>query len=118
QPYGARHWIQSCARTFRTNFTIAFLPSIPGLLDRVRPRAAIHIRQIEKVAEPTAARTPPLGRVVAEILRIELREGSTAPGARSFGRMNRNVPLGVQCEQNSVAEIEGLIYEFLDSTIC
>ena len=47
----ARDRVQARPLAFRTNLAIALLPFEPRFLDRIRARAAIHLRQIEQFAE-------------------------------------------------------------------
>src|SRR6266699_2516893 len=104
QPHRARYRIKPRAIAFRADFAIALLPVEPRLLDGVGPRAAVHFRKIKKLPETPAAGTPPLRRIVTEVLRIERLEGTSATGAGTFGRMDGNLPLCVLRQEHPVAQ--------------
>src|SRR6266704_2300863 len=113
QPHRARYRIKPRAVAFRADFAIAFLPVEPRLLDGVGPRAPVHFRQIKKLPETPAAGTPPLRRIVTEVLRIERLEGTTAAGAGTLGRMDGNLPMFVLRQEHPVTQAQCVINKFL-----
>ena len=51
QAHCAGDGIDPRALAIRTDFAVALLPSKPRLLDRIRPRAAVHVGQIKRFAK-------------------------------------------------------------------
>jgi hypothetical protein len=74
----AGDFIQSRPAARRAGLALAFLPLEPRLFNGIRARAAVHLRQVKQFAEASALRTPTLGRVVAEHLRIERLKRTSA----------------------------------------
>ncbi len=113
EAHGAGDGIQPGALAIRADFAFAFLPSIPGFLDGIGARAAVHVRQIKQLAEPTAFGAPTLRRIVAENLRIERFKGAPAFRAGAFGGMHGNLAVIIQREQCSLAQLQRLINQQL-----
>jgi hypothetical protein len=67
---GSRQRIEPRPSALRAKLTLAFLPSVPRLLDRVGPGAPVNFGQVEQFAKPAASRAPSLRGVVAEVFRI------------------------------------------------
>src|ERR1035441_8940472 len=113
QPHRPRQHIQPRPPAIRTNLPLPLLPAIPRFLDGVRPRAAVHVGQIEQFAEPAAARAPALWRVVAEVLRIKRLERAPAFRAGPFRRMDRGMPAIIHRKQRSLTQLKRLINRLL-----
>src|ERR1035438_3447950 len=92
---------------------LSLRPAIPRFLDGVRPSAAVHVGQIEQFAEPAAARTPALWRVVAEVLRVKRLKRAPALWAGPFRRMDRGMPVIIHRKQRSLTQLKRLINKLL-----
>ncbi len=113
QPYRPRQRLQPCSPAIRTNLPLPFLPTVPGLLDVFCARAAVHVGQIEQLAEPAAARAPALRRVIAEMLRIKRLEGATALRASPFRGMDGSVLVVIQGEQRPLPQLKRFVNNLL-----
>src|SRR5437879_1305228 len=66
-------------------------------------------READQFSETPALGTPALGRIIAEILRIERLERSTALGAGALGRMHRQLAVIIKGEQTALPEPQRFI---------
>ena len=110
QPDGPRHRIQTGSLARRASLA-GFSPTEPRFLHRVGIGPALHIGQVEQLAETAALQAPSLAGVVAEILRIQRRERPPAFGATAFRGMHGQEPLAIESKEGAFARFEG----FLDS---
>ena len=110
QSHRARDGVQPRAVAFRAQLALAFLPPPPAFFDRVGARATVNVfREVEQFSETPALGTPALGRIIAEILRIERLERSTALGAGALGRMHRQLAVIIKGEQTALPEPQRFI---------
>ncbi len=108
QPCCAGERIEPCPVAFRANFALG-RPAPPTFFNRIRVRAALHVRQIKKLAKTPALGTPALRRVVGKVFRIQRLAGPVALRAGALGGVNRQFALAIQREQRAAPEFERLV---------
>ena len=96
-------------RRTRDKFRVAFLPSIPGFLDGICPRPAVHLGKIKELAETAALGAPALGRIVTEILGIQRLERALALRTSSLGGMHGSLAALIEAEQSAFADLQSFL---------
>ena len=117
KPHRAGHGIQARAVAIGAKLAAAFLPVEPRLLDRIRPRTPVHVGQIEQFAEATAFRTPALGRIVTEHLRIERVQRSGCTWGRPVRWSGWRSAVIIERKNGSVAQFQGFVDKELDGRV-